>query len=285
MYISNINSTSIKLKSIEAHQTDMNTPLVLHAENFLTIIYINKGAADYDSVHHSNTIKKRELLIINPNTTIHLNPLRRLEWISLKLTGVTFTSAVEIASDDQFFHIPPQPYAIKAYLDLALEESHATFRGKDIILKKLTECLLVHILRENNLSIKDATNKPVKTSELTTVQQYIHEHFNEKISLDQLSDIANINKYYLIRLFKQATGLSPIDYLIRVRLEEAEKLLAQSTLAISEISDQIGFHSPSHFSKTFKETHQMSPSAYRRLKTSETITQTNPIFYTEFPII
>ena len=81
----------------------------------------------------------------------------------------------------------------------------------------------------------------------------------------------DINKYYLIRLFKQQTGLSPIDYLIHVRLEEAEKLLAKSNITVSDISDRVGFHSPSHFSKTFKENNHCTPSQYRKRYSANTV--------------
>ena len=70
-------------------------------------------------------------------------------------------------------------------------------------------------------------------------------------------------------MFKQRTGLSPIDYLIQVRLAEAEKLLAESNYTVSKIADYVGFHSPSYFSKSFKEVNDCTPSEYRKKNTKE----------------
>ena len=161
------------------------------------------------------------------------------------------------------FIISDTSQTLKQYLDLALIEKEQRFRGSEIILKKLLECVMVHILRNNELSIKDSSIQ-VKHNEIEIIQQYIRDNFSKKLTLDDLSELVNINKYYLIRLFKQQTGLSPIDYLIHVRLAEAEKLLAHSNVTVSKISDMVGFHSPSHFSKTFKESNHCTPSTYRK---------------------
>ncbi|WP_124058342.1 helix-turn-helix domain-containing protein [Vaginisenegalia massiliensis] len=263
MYISSVNSASIKLKDIKTEFISATEPITFHSDEELIVLYIHKGAANFVSQGKEGELKKRDLLIINPHHSITIHPIRKLEWIRIDLTGIMFTSSLDINSRHQVFVISDQNQSLKRYLDLALIESANRFRGSDLILKKLLECIMVHVLRHNQLSIKDASSQ-VKHNEIEIIQSYIREHFAEKITLEQLSDLVNINKYYLIRLFKQQTGLSPIDYLIHVRLEEAEKLLTQSSVTISSISDIVGFHSPSHFSKTFKESNHCTPSAYRK---------------------
>lgn len=263
MYISNVNSASIKLKEIKTEQITHLEPFTVESTEELVVLYVHKGAATYTDQGIENEIKKRDLIILNPNYSLTVNPIRKIEWIRINLSGIMFTSSLDINANNHLFVIADQNQALKRYLDLALIEDANRFRGSDIILKKLLECIMVHVLRHNQLSIKDSSAL-VKHNEIEVIQEYIRKHYSEKITLEQLSDLVNINKYYLIRLFKQQTGLSPIDYLIHVRLEEAEKLLTQSTVTISSISDIVGFHSPSHFSKTFKESNHCTPSAYRK---------------------
>lgn len=263
MYISNVNSASIKLKSIESEKIAVTENLTIQSDDQLILLYIHKGALNYQHDGHQGEIKKRDLVILNPHQTIEIEPIRKIEWIQIKLTGILFTSSLEINSANQLFIISDTTQTLKQYLDLALIEKDQRFRGSEIILKKLLECVMVHVLRHNELSIKDSSVQ-VKHNEIETIQQYIRDNYSQKLSLDDLSDLVNINKYYLIRLFKQQTGLSPIDYLIHVRLAEAEKLLAHSNVTISKISDMVGFHSPSHFSKTFKESNHCTPSVYRK---------------------
>lgn len=263
MYISNVNSASIKLKSIESEKIAVTETQTIHSEDQLVLLYIHKGALNYQHDGHQGEMKKRNLVILNPHQTIEIEPVRKIEWIQIRLTGILFTSSLEINSANQLFIISDTSQTLKQYLDLALIEKNQRFRGSEIILKKLLECVMVHILRHNELSIKDSSIQ-VKHNEIETIQQYIRDNYSQKLSLDDLSELVSINKYYLIRLFKQQTGLSPIDYLIHVRLAEAEKLLAHSNVTISKISDMVGFHSPSHFSKTFKESNHCTPSIYRK---------------------
>lgn len=263
MYISNVNSSSIKLQSIQAETIDSTDNIIIYSEDELILLYMNKGAATFYSDDMQGDFKKRDLLIINPNNQVEISPIRKIDWVKIKLSGILFTSSLEINSSQDIFITEDINQMMKYYLELALIEESSRFRGSEIILKKLLESVMVHILRNNELSIKDA-GVQVKHDEIDQIQEYIRENYGQKITLDQLSDYVGINKYYLIRLFKQKTGLSPIDYLIHVRLSEAEKLLAQTNITISNISDEVGFHSPSHFSKTFKESNHCTPSAYRK---------------------
>ncbi|MCR8969539.1 helix-turn-helix domain-containing protein [Facklamia sp. 7083-14-GEN3] len=263
MYISNINSASVKLDGIQSEKITASQRFTIESSDKLVLIYVHKGAADFISGEKIGNFKKRDIIILNPNHSIDIQPIRKLEWIRVEISGILFTSSAEIESMDNIFIVSDHSQTIKNYLDLALIEYEQPFRGSEIVLRKLIECVMVHVLRHHELSIKDSSIQ-VRHQEIEMIKEYIREHFSEKVTLEQLSDIVDINKYYMIRLFKQQTGLSPIDYLIHVRLSEAEKLLAQTSITISKISDIVGFHSPSHFSKTFKESNHMTPSAYRR---------------------
>lgn len=263
MYISNINSASIKLDHIQTENISASQAINIKSDNNLVILYIHKGAANFTDGNHVGEIKKRDLVILNPGHQFEIQLIRKIEWVRIELTGIVFTSSNEIESEQDLFIVPDQSQSIKCYLDIALREYEEPFKGSDLVLRKLMECVMVHVLRHHKLSIKDASIQ-IRHQEIETIKHYIRERYAEKVTLEELSEIVNINKYYMIRLFKQQTGLSPIDYLIHVRLSEAEKLLSQTDIAISKISDVVGFHSPSHFSKTFKETNHMTPSAYRR---------------------
>lgn len=263
MYISNVNTASINMKEASQKFVPDNADWIFDSEDTLYLIYIHKGAATYTANDIEGEVRKRDILLVNPKQRVEFQTIRKIDAIIIGVSGVLFTSSLEINSPDELFQISDTNRMIKYYLDLILVEDEARFRGSEIIIKKLLECIMVHILRNNELSIKDA-GAQVKHDEIEKVQTYIRENYGQKISLDQLSELVDINKYYLIRLFKQKTGLSPIDFLIHVRLAEAEKLLAQTDISISKISDQVGFHSPSHFSKTFRENNHLTPSAYRK---------------------
>ncbi|WP_373710416.1 helix-turn-helix transcriptional regulator, partial [Jeotgalibaca porci] len=69
-----------------------------------------------------------------------------------------------------------------------------------------------------------------------TVKNFMKVNYHKNITLDDLVELIHINKFYLIRIFKQEVGMSPIDYLIHVRIDEAQKMLRNTNIAIADIA-------------------------------------------------
>lgn len=101
-------------------------------------------------------------------------------------------------------------------------------------------------------------------SKLVPLFEYIDTHFAEEISLEECADLLRLNKSYLCRLFRSATGTTLWDFINFVRICKSEELLA-GEMNLSEIAYAVGFSSPSYFHRTFKKYKQMSPSEYRKL--------------------
>lgn len=93
---------------------------------------------------------------------------------------------------------------------------------------------------------------------------YIEDHLQEDLSTDQLAEIAGFSKFHFTRLFKEFTGVSTHEYLIRKRIETAENLLAKPEYSITEVAMQSGFNSLSTFTRVFKSVKGMTPTAYRK---------------------
>ncbi len=83
------------------------------------------------------------------------------------------------------------------------------------------------------------------------------------IGLDDLAEVASVSKEHLCRLFRTATGQSPLGAVRQARLERAAVLLARSNYAVAEVAAMTGFASPFHFSRSFKAAYGASPRAYR----------------------
>ncbi len=100
-------------------------------------------------------------------------------------------------------------------------------------------------------------------------QRYIEAHSAEKFSLQEMAGALFVNGSYLLRVYKQNTGMTPLCYHHQVRCEKAKELLAQTDQTISEIGEAVGFVSSSHFSHIFRKTVGCSPSEYRvRIKSA-----------------
>ncbi|MDD5728444.1 MAG: helix-turn-helix domain-containing protein [Victivallales bacterium] len=86
----------------------------------------------------------------------------------------------------------------------------------------------------------------------------------ENWTISQLAKIAAMSKSSLIAVFKEATGYSPIDYLIRIRLQKAAELLQESDASMSEIAAQCGFHDTNYLTRQFRRIYNQTPRQYRR---------------------
>lgn len=117
---------------------------------------------------------------------------------------------------------------------------------------------------------KDTSQEPVASESgglpsfrLRKVQRYIGDHLDDDLTLDQLADVAGISKHHFSHLFKESMGVSPYQYVIRRRLDEAKHLLVRTDLSITRVALRTGFSSHSHLSKAFRNVEGVSPSAFR----------------------
>ena len=99
--------------------------------------------------------------------------------------------------------------------------------------------------------------------------QYIEDNFNKDISLDEVSQIVNISPYYFSKIFKEAEGINFVEYLTRLRISYAQKLLKKGEYSIKEICIMSGYSDPNYFSRIFKKCTNETPSEYREGKRYE----------------
>ncbi|MDD5674292.1 MAG: AraC family transcriptional regulator [Chitinivibrionales bacterium] len=99
---------------------------------------------------------------------------------------------------------------------------------------------------------------------LSEVIGHCERRYAERIRMADLTKIACMSESRLLRAFKNATGFSPIDYLIRLRIRHACAYLHQGNLTISEIAYRVGFNDSNYFSRQFKRAMGLAPREYRR---------------------
>ena len=116
---------------------------------------------------------------------------------------------------------------------------------------KLRELLFI-LLRQNEI-LKDPKHQSVDFSEkFAEVLFYMDRHLSESITLEQLADIAHLEKIYFLKQFKKEMRAPPLAYLRKLRMNEAKKLLLHSDMNITQISAAVGFPYIHHFSSVFK---------------------------------
>ena len=133
---------------------------------------------------------------------------------------------------------------VKAYLMVALGEFYRYYQGM--------EALKVH------------SSRSISYERIRSVIEYIHEHFDEPLTLGLLATHAIISKNYLSAIFSETMKLSLFDYIEQVRINHARLLLSTTEESILDIALKSGFHSSSYFNRVFKKIMHTTPSQYRK---------------------
>lgn len=98
---------------------------------------------------------------------------------------------------------------------------------------------------------------------ILSCQKYIQKHLYKEITLSELATIVKLNPSYVSQLFKREVGITVNEYILRSKIEEAQKLLTLTDTSISEIYSLLNFYDQSYFTKVFKKYSKMTPKKYR----------------------
>jgi AraC family L-rhamnose operon transcriptional activator RhaR/AraC family L-rhamnose operon regulatory protein RhaS len=104
---------------------------------------------------------------------------------------------------------------------------------------------------------------------MARVMSHIQQHFRETVSVDDLARIAHLSRSQFQRLFKRSYHITPLHFILKVRIHEACELLKDPNLDITNIALDTGFSSSSFFATQFRQYMGESPSEYRRKKLSQ----------------
>lgn len=95
------------------------------------------------------------------------------------------------------------------------------------------------------------------------VQAYIDAHFSQPLTLQDMGKALHVSPYYLSHVFKETSGYSPTQYLLRRRIGEAQNLLISTDLPMAKIAEQVGFETQNYFNLQFSKHVGMPPGKYR----------------------
>ena len=148
--------------------------------------------------------------------------------------------------------------------ETVVHELHAAWTSKGVAHRRLARSILDSILY--NL-VYDAMQKRLHahgTGKIQPALAHIESNFNTNIRVDELADMVGVTEAHFRRLFKDATGHSPKDYILYLRIVRAMDYVKSELYSLSEIAERLGFSSISHFSRAFKNRTGQSPMEYRR---------------------
>ncbi len=253
----------------------------IHSHAFLEIVIVRSGTARHtiNQKNHYNCIAGDIFLIhhdmvhgfqeahelVNTNILCSLDSLKLpLDDLQNEPHWITLFHPDTPRDKNPSCHIrlPPVPFRyLQRLLDNLETELQEKLTGYRVTARATLMNILVFILR----SWKDTQPaQPISLAIITPVMHYLETHYIKKHNLEQLATLAHVSISTLQRAFKENLGVSPMDYLIRLRLRKAAELLYNPTLNITEVAQQCGFQDVNYFSRAFKKIQQCSPSSYRK---------------------
>lgn len=255
---------SLKLLSVGSARYDGDWNSVPHTHSYAELFYVMGGMGQIQIDQDLYPISTHQLVIISPNvmhTEVSLNA-SPLEYAVLGIEGLEISAS---GNEENRFKIltPHEGDTTLTCFQNILEEAGSKLPGNEIICQAYMEILVTHLMRSTALAAS-ATPFSSSNTQCVTVRRYIDAHFKESLTLDQLAEIAHVNKYHLAHSFKEEFGISPISYQLNRRIEESCYLLRRTNMSLSQIARVLGFSSSSYFSQLFRKAMNMSPSEFRK---------------------
>ncbi|MGL4522579.1 MAG: AraC family transcriptional regulator [Bacilli bacterium] len=242
----------------------------LHHHDFLEISIMLEGEAEYTIQDTVCQVKAGSILLFNPGVS-HAVSQRENTFSHQLHIGIS-----NIALDGMTRnHLPVTNTCLQ------LGEYHSEFLEKawrltrecneekpeyQLMCKAIIIEMLVIILRslpreiENTVALELSKTAKRKQNIVNHALYFLENNHTKEITLEQLAEMLYVSPTHLSKIFKEATGVSPINYLIQVRLKHARELLDNNQLSIRDVAQAVGYQDAYHFSKLFKKYYGVSPS-------------------------
>ncbi|MCL4251970.1 MAG: AraC family transcriptional regulator [Anaerolineae bacterium] len=225
-----------------------------------------------DGISFDTHVGPQSLHLIPPHSEIEVRSDSVLTHANLRLDRqlVSETAAAIQGGDPVSIELLPTFYFNDPLLYyLGTELANETRNGNPLgplYADSLTNTLTLYLLRKYSTGrvVRDLSSSRLTPTQWRTVDEFIHAHLDQKISLADLATCLHLSVPHFERMFRATTHRPPYQYVLEVRLEQAKLLLADSRLSLTEIAQQCGFSSQSHFTAHFARYVGISPARFAR---------------------
>lgn len=132
------------------------------------------------------------------------------------------------------------------------------------LLKLYSNYFIRHYSNYNDLISEQTTSTIIRSQEMTLINQYITKNIMNPITIEELALEINVSKFHFLKEFKKYNGLTPYQYIMNIRIDEATERLKNTSDRITTIAYDLGFSDSSHFSRTYKRVTGKSPNSIRK---------------------
>lgn len=256
--------------------------LDLHTHDFVELVLILDGRAQHLTKDASYPLAAGDAFVIKPGFAHGYRDTRQLELCNIlfdpagldlpradlsRLPGYHALFELEPSFRDthrfqsRLFLPPAQRQQVMEWADLLAQELEARQDGYE----HLSLALLIRIVGYLARAYTGMTTPASRTLlAVNQVVSHIEHHYAATVSLRELAQMAHMGERSLQRYFQQAFGVSPVNYVNRLRVNKACQLLTEPHLNITQVADAVGITDSNYFARIFRRLTGTSPSAYRK---------------------
>ena len=176
----------------------------------------------------------------------------------------------EVRNILRHYEIPTDGYILHTGISREYEDLFRRMRDELVRCSWGYEEMLTYLFRELLMTMhRRMTENAPRVSgfiqdEIDRARAFFDEHYNEEISIEQYAVSRNMSTSWFNRSFRSAVGTSPMQYILDVRIRNAQTLLETTDYSVTSIAALVGYENPMYFSRLFRKAKGLSPSKYRK---------------------
>ena len=243
-----------------------------HFHNLYEFSYLKKGRSAYIINNEIYDLESGDVAVMPPNTLhkgIHQDRNTREKiyfYMDRRYLSTFLDSRMSLPITPTIYHT-----AYTKRIGEIFNELYNEFNGqKQRVYMEILIGELIVLLQRTETKKAISRREDVLTSVITDVLKYIKLHYTSEITLSDVAAHFYLNPSYLSRVFKEQTGFLFSEYITKLRIKEANKLLSLTNKQITDIALICGFNSLNNFCKTYKKTMGISALEYRKMSKSVT---------------
>lgn len=258
-------SQDVTLLNASSSRYEGDWPSIPHSHAFTELFYVRDGRGEFLLEDKIYPISKDDLIIVNPhiNHTEISKGTPPLSYFTVGVEGICFSFNDQ--KEYRIFNCRKKEADLLFYFNSLFQELDKQSEGYEKICNYLLHILILQLQRITDSPFELITAQH-PSKECAYIKRYLDSNYSENITLDHLSALSHLNKYYLSHEFTKYYGISPMNYLSRKRIDVCKELLENTDYGISDIAHLVGFSSQSYLSQSFRKSCGMTAGTYRKLK-------------------
>lgn len=150
-------------------------------------------------------------------------------------------------------------------LSLIAAESSVGDAISRLYMEQLIDLLCLQLLRDHSVFPLAEAKRPrgLSQSQIRSITEYMKAHLDQPIGLQEVAELVGLSRFHLCTAFGQATGHTPHQWLVQLRMAEARRLLADMQLSVTDVALAVGYQTPSSFAQAFRNAVGTTPTAFR----------------------